>query len=589
MQEIQIRGMNADGVQVFVNGVNVNSLSLGTADVAKIPLGTIEKIEIVKGASSMLYGSGASGGVISIFTKKPDAGRMNFHVTTEAGTQGTYDLSIGQGMALSKKVSYVVNAEKKGTDGFRDNSGLQDKNASFNLLYQDDDHLKISLYGDASDRKYGIPGVKPPSGTAPYYVLGTKYYNDEAASLLNNHEDKDDHLVLQADGKVSGKVRYHVQTDYSYSQSYNYNRSIYSAYSNRTWVTNQVSGVEGNTTLKPFEGMNILLGSEYRQYDNENRQVGMDGYGVDLPATQSDYKHNLHSSALYGELEYRPADLIKFEGGIRQEDNSLFGVKNVYRYGAVVNPTRTTALKFNRGSHFKAPTMNDLFWPDDGYTKGNTSLAPETGWHTDVTLEQEFGKKLFFSAGYFNWNVKNKIAWAEDSTQPTAVPGMYYWVPTNLDTYHAKGMELTSTIGPFSNLTLGLDYTLLYAVEEKAGAAARQSMYTPRQQFKGQITYSGHGWAVSPSVRYNDIRPYYSASNMTSTPTATLPAYWLFDMKISRQLGDHFTVSLGGYNLTNKGYSTRLSSFFDYSTFASTLCSYPGAGRSFLLGVTYKY
>ena len=60
-QEIRIRGMKADGTQVLVNGIVVNSPSLGTADVGKISLNTIEKIEVVKGAGSLLYGTGALG------------------------------------------------------------------------------------------------------------------------------------------------------------------------------------------------------------------------------------------------------------------------------------------------------------------------------------------------------------------------------------------------------------------------------------------------------------------------------------------------------------------------------------------------
>ena len=584
MQEIQIRGMNADGTRVFVNGVNVNSLSLGSADVAKIPLANIEKIELVKGAGSMLYGSGASGGVINIFTKNPDKRKMSLAVTSEGGTQGTYGISLAQGMPITDNLAYSLMLGKNGTDGFRRNSDLQGKDASLNLTYQKSDKLKITLYGDYTDREYGMPGVKPPAGTAGYFVGGQEYYNDESASLLNRHEDRDRHLVLHVNGKVSEKVLYSFQTDYSHSVSYNYDLTVSSL---KTWVTNQVRGFEGNTTFKPFAGAEILLGGEYKQYDNENRQVGMNSAGDELPATVNDYLHDLYSSAVYAEAQYRPLPLIKFQSGVRQEENSMFGAKNVYRYGIVINPAEKTAIKFNRGSHFKAPTMNDLFWPDDGYTKGNTLLSPETGWHADLTLEQELGSKVFLTAGYFNWNVKNKIAWAEDPGQP-ATSG-YYWVPTNLDSYKADGMEFGATIGPFSNVSLSLDYNLLYAVEEKAGTASRQSMYTPREQFKGQLAYSEKsGLTVSPSLTYVSRRPYYAGSNTTSVPTQFIPSFWRLDMKISKQMDDHFCLSLYSNNLLDRSYVTRWATFYDAS-FASTLSPYPAAGRSFLFSVTYKY
>ena len=70
-QEIHIRGMGGDATQIRVNGVEINSPSLGVADVNKIPLNNIERIEVVKGSGSVLYGSGAMAGTINIITKKP--------------------------------------------------------------------------------------------------------------------------------------------------------------------------------------------------------------------------------------------------------------------------------------------------------------------------------------------------------------------------------------------------------------------------------------------------------------------------------------------------------------------------------------
>ncbi|NTV99250.1 MAG: TonB-dependent receptor, partial [Chlorobiaceae bacterium] len=439
VEEIHMRGMNADGTQVFVNGVRMNSISLGSADVAKIPLSNIERIEIVKGSGSLLYGSGASGGVINIFTREPVKDKTDFSLTSEYGTQGTYGIALSHGKAITDKLAYLMTLGKKVTDGFRDNSDLDDKNASIKFAYHNSDSFNASLSGDFVDREYGMPGVQPPAGTVPYYDLsGVAYYNNESASLLNRHEDRDGHVVMHIDGKASGKLHYNFQTDYSYSRSYNYQRDTSGYYSSKTWVTNQVKTAEGNLTFKPFGGFEILAGCEFRHYDYENRQAPMDfNFNPEF-----DERHDLHSSALYTEVQYRPAQYLKLQSGIRREENSMFGTKNVFRYGAVVNLSENTAIKFNCGSHFKAPTMNDLFWPDDGWTKGNLSLSPEKGWHTDVTIEQELGDKGLFTAGYFHWNIKDKIAWAPDHAQQNSY-GYDYWVPTNLDTYKADGLELS--------------------------------------------------------------------------------------------------------------------------------------------------
>lgn len=585
-QEIKIRGMSADGTQVFINGINVNSISLGTADIAKIPLDSIERIEVVKGAGSLLYGSGASGGIINVFTKKPDKEQMELTVKGSYGNQETYDVSVQHGMSLGENTGYYLTLGQNGTDGFRVNSDLLQRDASLHLFYDKGDTFNLSIYGDYVYRDYGSPGVVPPAGTADYFNgAGVKIYNDEAASLLNRYEEDDAHVAVKAGGKVTEKLSYSLLADYSYSKSYYYDRT-YS--NNKTWVTNQVNGIEGNLVFHPVDGTELLVGGEYEDYDNENEMLWIDDLGDDIPGTGSASAHEVNSKAAFAELQHRFNKYLKVNGGVRYEDNSIFGDQDIVRYGLVVNATDNTAIKFNRGSHFKAPTMNDLFWPDDGFTKGNTDLLPETGWHTDVTLEQEFADNVFVTVGYFHWDVNDKIAWAEDPDQPTLWG--YYWVPTNLNKYDAEGIEVSAVIGSYDGARLALSYTYTDAKEEVEGADVRAARYVPEHLFRGDLSYShSSGFTIAPTVTYTGKRPYYAGSNTSADPTEYLNDYWLVDLKISQKLNDNWTVSAQGNNLFDESYETYLASFFDRNTFTSTLSPYPGAGRSFVFSVAYTY
>jgi len=100
-EEIKIRGMESNATQVFVNGINMNSPSLGDADVSKIPLNNIERIEVVKGSGSLLYGSGAMAGTVNIITKRPKKDKMVLKAEAGYGSQNTYRLSAEQGMFLA--------------------------------------------------------------------------------------------------------------------------------------------------------------------------------------------------------------------------------------------------------------------------------------------------------------------------------------------------------------------------------------------------------------------------------------------------------------------------------------------------------
>ncbi|PIU49678.1 MAG: hypothetical protein COS92_05405, partial [Desulfobacterales bacterium CG07_land_8_20_14_0_80_52_14] len=97
-ETIQIRGMSANGTQVLLNGVNIASPSLGTADVSKVPLNNIERVEVVKGSGSLLYGSGAMGGTVNIITKSPKRDQIDLRAGAGYGTQNTYELTAESGM-----------------------------------------------------------------------------------------------------------------------------------------------------------------------------------------------------------------------------------------------------------------------------------------------------------------------------------------------------------------------------------------------------------------------------------------------------------------------------------------------------------
>ena len=95
-QQIHIRGMRGNATQVLVNGVAVNSPSLGTADVGKIPIDNIERIEIIKGSGSVLYGSGAMAGTVNIITKGPQRDKMDLKIGAGYGSQNTYRVAGGK-------------------------------------------------------------------------------------------------------------------------------------------------------------------------------------------------------------------------------------------------------------------------------------------------------------------------------------------------------------------------------------------------------------------------------------------------------------------------------------------------------------
>ncbi|MFZ7111468.1 MAG: TonB-dependent receptor plug domain-containing protein [Desulfatiglandales bacterium] len=590
-EEIHIRGMGGDGTQVFINGINVNSPSLAVADVSKIPLDRIERIEIVKGAGSLLYGSGAMGGTVNIKTKGPRREGLDLKVQGGYGSQDTYQVSAGQGTFLGERFGYYVTASRRETDGFRENSDLTHKDVSLKLLYDLGDVLEVTLYGDYVDRDYGRPGAVPPQGTEAFYYNGKKVYGRDAASVLNRGGDEDGRAVLHVKSKLNKWLSLNFRTDYAHMENYDHTR-YYDSFAGgvpgqETWTTNEVLGLEGDVDIRPFTGATILIGGEYKDYRWKNETVTLDGSGNRESGSFSKAEATLDTKGLFAEAQYRPCKYFKALAGIRHENHSTFGGEDIPRYGIIINPHDTTVLKLSRGKHYKAPTPNDLFWPYEDWgwgmgTQGNPDLRPETGWHTEATLEQTlFDEKMLVTASYFTWDIRDKIRWVADQN--------YFYTPQNLATYEADGWELGTRIGPFYNLLISLDYTKTDAKEIMQGGTKRQALYTPDYQFKGSLTHwTGFGLTTVATVRFVGERPGHYDSMTDTEPSKMLDSYWTLDLKLEQRLFDHWIFTLSGNNLFDKAYDTYAENFYD-STGRGTLSTYPGAGRSVFFSVAYEY
>lgn len=577
-EEIRIRGMPARGTQVLINGLNVNSPSLGVADVSRLPLENIERIEVVKGSGSLLYGSGAMGGTVNIFTKDPPREKAELNLKVGYGTQRTLRAYLQHGRFLNDNLGYIITAGRKETDGFRDNSDLKGNDLSLKLVFDKGEFFRASLYSDYVETRAGTPGVKPPKGTGEFWRNGVIFYNEEAASLINREENRDTNAILDIKGVPKETLRYNFKGFQRNMYSYYYERYASTGTGNETWVINGVSGVEGNISIRLFERTNLLFGGEYKEYGWRRIQYTLDQFG--LRTTKERTSANIYTRALLTEAEYAPIHFLKFLGGIRAEHHSEFGEEFLPLFGAVFNPKKTVSVKITHGRHFSAPTPNDLYWPQTAWAKGNPDLKPEVGWHSDITYEQSFlGDRVFFSGSLFRWRVERKIAW-------TLGPG-WVWSPFNLDDYGAKGFETNMRFGPFRGFSLSLHYTYVDAYEKErlqaGGLDKRRADYTPRNTFKGELAYGGTDLEASLIGRFVDRRSWY---NSWTGSYFDIPSYWTFDLRLTKRFQKKWALTLDAKNLLDKDYVTRLGSFCD----ASGVCSisgYPGSGRSFFFRLSY--
>jgi outer membrane cobalamin receptor len=594
-QAFQIRGMESSEAVVMVNGLSLNSPSLGEADVGGILLNNIERVEVVKGSGSLLYGSGAMAGTVNVITKSPGRERMDLAVRAGYGSQNTYQLSAESGMFVARDLGYYLTANHLVTDGHRDNGDLTHNDASLKLVLDKGDALNINLYGQIVDRKSGVPGIHPPEGTQDYYLpaTGERLYSSESASLKGNTDSQDIHTLLTIKSRPFHWLRWRAAGKYIRTESIheswlnadNFSGDL-AGEGTRSTVINSVPGAEADVEIRPLDGATLLIGADYQdhEWDTQSTDLNRDGSAKGADTTND---ADIYSLGTFAEGQYRPAKFIKLQAGLRQEHHATFGTEYLPRYGLVLNPFDTTAIKFNRGKHFKAPTPNDLYWPEDDFVRGNPDLQAQTGWHTDATVEQQLAHdKLFLTASYFNWNIRDKITWAENP----AFPGPYgnnKYTPSNLNRSRAYGFEAGVRYDLLRQLTLEAGYTRTMAKEE-VGTVTRRARYVPDYQCKFSATYRNDaGTLVTTTWRYTDERSNYRSDSVTE-PDDILKAYATVDLKVEQRFLEHWLVSVDGRNLLDESYDTYINSFVD-SGGNYIYGAYPGAGRSLFAAVTYEY
>ena len=391
-----MRGTNSGHALVLIDGVKIGSATLGTPSWQYLPLDQIERIEIVRGPRSSLYGSEAIGGVIQIFTRQP-TNKFQGRVSAGYGTYGTRDLSAGISGAEGD-TRYSLSAGHFSTDGIdaktasAGNEGDRDgyRNESFGA------RLTHRLAGGAEIELHTLhaQGFTEYDGTPNQTA-----FNQDATGLrlrLSPHE------------------RWQIKLDAGNSRDYNDNFRNGGFYS--TFNTNRYTAAWQNDVTLGKDQL-LTLGLDYQDDRvGSTSATGTANYSVQERTNRGAFVQH------QGKLGNH--DLLV---SWRQDDNEQFGTNDTGNLAWGYALSSTLRVRASYGTAFKAPTFNDLYYPGSG----NPNLRPEESESYEAGLR---GKTSWgnWDVRAFQTNVDNLIAWV--------LVGSNY-VPQNVDKARIKGME----------------------------------------------------------------------------------------------------------------------------------------------------
>ena len=474
---VYIRGLSGDGVLVLIDGVPINDPSStgGGFDFASLDAAAIERIEVLRGAQSTLWGSGAEAGVIAITTKRGTTGvQGSFFV--EGGSYGTFRAG-GSASGASETGDFAVSLTRTSTDGFSslkaDSSGDDDGmsslaiNARAGINLPGDGRLGMTLRRSQSTVDYDNPYAP---GTTP---TGD---NEELSTALTF-----DMPVWGDRVDISAQVGY-AQVERS-SEVYDYN------YLGERRFARLQATVDAN------DWNTLTFGAEHERFNGEGDYFG----AVDLPKSHSSI------SSFFGLWETRPLAGLTLMGGLRHDEHSEIGGNLSGRISAAYAATDEITLRSSWGTAFKAPS---LYQQTYGTPVPNLGLKPQTsqGWEAGVDFASADGR---FAAGatVFQQKLKDEIDYDSDGIWDT--PGYedgYY----NIDSSSYSGLELTGSARLNSMFVLSGAYTYTDAHNDVTDT---RLIRRPRHTADLQLAFDDGGpLRAQVTATYNDGYPDFSGS-----------------------------------------------------------------------------
>jgi len=437
---IRIRGANPNQVQVLVDGMRVKSPTLGSADLSEMSLDAIDRIEIVRGPQSTLYGADAIGGVVNVITKK-GAGPVQSSVHVQAGSYATFrEQANVQG-------SY---------GGFNFNlSGSRYDTEGYLRRFKNDDAEQAAFSGRVG---YDFPWKGELSLTGRYTKLETDL---PIATTSPKPTVLDPNFQQQTDTWL-----YNVAYKQTMFDWWNWRVRFGQWFNN---VGNQnpppppgdafgVPVSQTDTKRQEAELINtfdvatwnaVTVGVEHRREQGATREVV--GF-LFPPQDVSVFHKTLNTYSVFGQDEIRLLDRLFVTGGLRWEDNDTYGESLTPRVSvAVVIKESGTKLRGGWAEGFRAPTINDLLFP--GF--GNTSLKPEHSESWEVGLDQKvWQNRLRFGTTYFHNTFRDLIQFKPVAGAPFGV------LPVNVGRAKTYGWENYVEVEPLDWLLLYANYTI---------------------------------------------------------------------------------------------------------------------------------
>lgn len=536
-QDFYFRGAGTGNVLILMDGIPVMDPSQinNSFDLNSIAPSQIERIEILKGAQSTLWGSDAVAGVVNIITKRGGAKKISPSALASYGSYNTFRSNASINGTISG-FDYNLNYSHTNTKGFSaahdtlgnrnfDNDGLKQNNFQGNIGYRISP--KVALRGLAQVSRYKAD-------------LDAAAFADDADFTGNNSQN----LYSVALDYNSPKFNLHFISSYQQSK-----RPITDDSASRGGFNIFADGYYNARTLTEDLYANfrfspkasLLVGTQYIAQNTDQDYFSISPFGIyDPPKLDSD-SANARNGSLYASFLLTDVDGFNLEAGGRYNNHSIYGSNATYSFNPSYNIDDATKVFLNISSGYKIPSLYQLH-----SEYGNKALNPEKSHNYELGVQAwGNGKRNWFRVLGFKRDIKNLIVFY---TEPAPSYRSYY---INRDEQHDYGFEVESSIGLGTRGNWVNNLTYVDGEGENDGVKIKNLFRRPNLTFNSVLTLQPvERWTVMPSFRFVGTR----AKGLYDYGPAQMPQYYTLDFYTAYDFKPNVRAFVDLRNITDQQY-----------------------------------
>jgi iron complex outermembrane receptor protein len=464
-----------------------------------------ERVEVIRGPGSLLYGSNALGGVINVITRKADEDGIHGRGRIMYGSYNTQKYLANGGFKKDKLNAFLsINHDR--TDGQRENSDFYITNAYAKLGYTFSNNWNVSADAIIADFKTINPGtVQQPMFDNWAKALRTTY-----SFALNNRYDNINGSIqtFYNNGKHKINDGYNKDTQ---ARTYLFRSDDYNA------------GIALFESFRLVEGNLLTAGMDIKQWGGHAWNDSINGQTGEI------IDQSVNEIAAYVVDQQTLFDKFTLNAGIRLENNEAYGNEWVPQGGVAYNPTAQSTLKLSASKGFRSPNIRELYM----FMPANPDLKPEKMNNYDFSyLQSLLGNTLHFELTLF-------YAQGENMITTTMIDGK----PQNVNTgkFINKGFDFGLTYKILQNLKLSGNYSFLNS--------DIQMPASPKHKAFLSLGWNYGKFTLTPNFQY--VGGLYLSENDPITEN-----YALLNCKLSYKIKPSINIFLSGENLTDTSYET---------------------------------